>query len=162
MDQIIINADRMNARNAEWSFRFDDMFEALEQLTALLSEENQMLAEFRIGAIAALQEKKSQLAWLIELQKEYLQKHPELLKAMQVEVQERIRSRGEMLEKALEENFQRLTSARLINQKVVQAVTAVMNDHYGEASGYSENGTRGLVIAKDRRGAQALTLNQAV
>ena len=121
-----------------------------------------MLAEFKISSIAGLQEKKTQLAWLIELQKEYLVKHPELLSAMEDEAKALIQKRGAMLEKALEENFQRLSSARLINQKIVSAVTAVVNDHFGAAGGYSETGERGLVIGRERKGSRALTLNQAV
>lgn len=162
MDQIIINSDLAAGRQPNWQFRFDDMFEALEQLTLLLEQENQMLADLKIGAIAGLQEKKSQLAWLIELQKEYLVKHPELLVAMEEEAKTRIQERGVMLEKALEENYQRLSSARLINQKIVQAVAAVVNDHFGPTSGYNETGERGLVIGRERKDVSALTLNQAV
>lgn len=162
MDQILVNSDLVAGRQPQWQFRFEDMFAALEQLTALLSEENKMLAEYRVGSIAALQEKKSQLAWLIELQKEYLIKHPELLSAMEDEARTIIKERGAMLEKALEENFQRLTSARLINQKIVAAVTAVVNDHFGTAGGYNESGERGLVIGRERKNSTALTLNQAV
>ena len=162
MDHIVVNSDLVAGRQPQWQFRFEDMFAALEQLTALLSEENQMLAEFRVSSIAGLQEKKSQLSWLIELQKEYLVKHPELLTAMEDEARVLIQQRGVMLEKALEENFQRLTSARLINQKIVEAVTAVVNDHFGTAGGYSEKGERGLVIGRDRKNNNALTLNQAV
>lgn len=162
MDQIMINSDLVAGRQTPWQFRFEDMFTALEQLTALLNEENQMLADFRISSIAGLQEKKSQLSWLIELQKEYLVKNPAMLTAMEDEARSQIQQRGVMLEKALEENFQRLTSARLINQKIVAAVTAVVNDHYGNAGGYNESGERGLVIGRERKSTGALTLNQAV
>jgi flagellar biosynthesis/type III secretory pathway chaperone len=162
MDQIVINSDLNPGRQQNWQFRFDDMFEALEQLTAILRDENKMLSEFRIGAMAGLQEKKEQLSWLIELQKEYLVRHPELLAAMEADMKARIHERGLMLEKALEENFQRLSSARLINKKIVEAVTAVVNDHYGSASGYNESGSRGLVIGREAKRNSALALNQAV
>ena len=162
MDQIIYNSDKVAGRQTPWQFRFSDMFEGLEQLTGLLKEENKMLAEFRIGGIAGLQEKKTQLSWLIELQKEYLVKHPELLKLMEDEARTLIHERGQLLEKALEENFQRLTSARLINQKIVEAVAAVVNDHFGAASGYNESGARGLMISRERKNTNALTLNEAV
>ena len=162
MDQIIINSDLHAGRQPNWQFRFADMFDALEQLTALLVQENKMLSEFRIGAVADLQEKKGQLSWLIELQKEYLMRHPELLAAMEAEMKVHIQERGQMLEKALEENFQRLSSARLINKKIVEAVTAVVNDHYGSASGYNESGSRGLVIGRDTQKNSAIALNQAV
>lgn len=162
MDQIIFNSDLTAGKQQQWQFRFSDMFAALEQLTALLQEENKMLAEFRVSAIAPLQEKKSQLAWLIELQKEYLVKHPELLGTMEAEARTMIQERGQLLEKALEENYQRLSSARLINQKIVEAVTAVVNDHYGDAAGYNESGSRGLVINRERPTNHAIALNEAV
>lgn len=163
MDQIVLNQEMLSGRsNAQWLFRFDDMFAALEQLTALLREENALLAEYRISAIGELQEKKSQLGWLIELQKEYLKKHPELLRSLNAQMHEKIRERGEMLERALEENHHRLTSARLINQKIVQAVTAVVSDQAGTATGYNHSGERGLVIGRERKNAASITLNQAV
>lgn len=162
MDQIIINSDLHAGKQPQWQFRFADMFEALEQLTALLAQENKMLSEFRIGAIADLQEKKGQLSWLIELQKEYLVRHPELLVAMEADMKAQIHQRGAMLEKALEENFQRLSSARLINKKIVDAVTAVVNDQYGTAAGYNETGSRGLMIGRDAHKNSAVALNQAV
>lgn len=162
MDQIIINSDLRAGKQPNWQFRFEDMFEALEQLTAVLKQENTLLSEFRIGAIADLQEKKEQLSWLIELQKEYLVRHPELLAAMETEMKARIHERGTMLEKALEENFQRLSSARLVNKKIAEAVVAVVNDQYGAAAGYNESGQRGLVIGRESKTASAVALNQAV
>ena len=163
-DSIIINRDLSSVGRGkeEWKFSFDDMFSALEQLTALLAEENALLESMQVSSISRLQEQKSNLTWLLELQKSYLSAHPELVGALPEAQKQRIMQSGEQLEKVLEKNYRLISAARFINQKVVQAMTAVLSDSFGTASGYGETGARGLMIGKDRTAMQPLALNQAI
>lgn len=149
-------------RNREWSFSFADMVSSMEQLTTLLEEENTLLANMRVKAIGDLQEKKSQLTWLLELQKQHLEKNPDLLIRLDDETRLHLTRIAVTMEKAIAENHHRLTTARLINHKIVQAVTAALSDSIGEARGYGESGARGLVITKDSGNIPPLTLNESV
>lgn len=161
-DTIEIRMPTTAASAREWKFSFADMIAGIEQLTELLREENKLLAGMRVKAIGELQERKGQLAWLLDLQKQHLAKNPELLASLDADSRLLITRLASDMEKALTENFHRLQSARIINQKIVQAVTAALSDSYGEARGYGETGSRGLLITRDPGTIQPLTLNEKI
>lgn len=161
-DSITIRPDAAPQSAGNWKFSFADMVSAIEQLVRLLEDENALLAGMQVAAIGPLQERKTQLTWLIDMQKEHLAKNPQLLQGLDVETRNHFMVLAATLENALTENHYRLTTARLINQKVVQAVTAALSDNYGEARGYGESGSRGISITKDTSTLPPLALNEMI
>lgn len=149
-------------KNGNWKFSFADMVNAIEQLIRLLEDENALLAGMKVDAIAPLQERKTQLTWLLDLQKEHLVKNPQLLEELDADTRNHFSVLAATLEAALTENHHRLTAARLINQRVVQAVTAALSDSYGEARGYGETGNRGISITRDSSSLPPIALNEMI
>lgn len=96
------------------------------RLAHVLAVEADLLDEMKVAQIAVLQDEKVKLTNALEAIKKQINKHPEWMKEISDEQREDIFEVISVFNIILEENYQRLTMARLVNQKVIEAISDVV------------------------------------
>lgn len=147
---------------SDWEFNFSDMVEASVRLKNILEQETQFLRAMQIQQMGELQETKHQLVHILELQKQYINEHPEVLEKLSMGQREKLRQASAALSAELLANHRELTIARSINQKVVELVAQAMERDVGTGNGYSATGDQGIRIKHNVKGIGPVAFSEAV
>ncbi|MCI5050031.1 MAG: hypothetical protein MRY32_06830 [Rickettsiales bacterium] len=134
-------------RVAKADFTVDDLIAVTASLARLLAKEADLLEEMKIQEMADLQDEKLGLVEVIQQMKGYMDRHPEIINALNVQERDDLRQVVTIFQQILDENYRRLSMARAVNQKVVQAIKEVVHetsasDAYDKkgAANHSEDG----------------------
>ena len=127
------------------------------RLAQVLAREADWLDEMKISRIAELQDEKMRLTNALESIKKQLNKEPELLDEISDDQREDLRQVVTLFDEIMNENYSRLNTARLVNQKIIEAISEVVcesakNDLYDYKGTANAHGVESI----------SLTLNQRV
>jgi len=127
------------------------------RLAQVLAREADLLAEMKISRITELQDEKIRLTNALESIKKQLNKEPELLDEISDEQREDLYQVITLFDEILNENYTRLNTARLVNQKIIEAISEVVCES-AKNDMYDHKGTANTHAAE----SISLTLNQRV
>lgn len=108
--------------------RAADLIVLTARLAQLLAEEADLLESMKISKITDLQNEKTMLTNALEAMKKHISKHPEIMDELSAQERDDLESVVKIFNEILEENYHRLTMARAVNQRVVQAITEVVQE----------------------------------
>lgn len=123
----------------------EEFMQATLRLSDVMHEESQMLSEHRIKDLAGLHEEKLKLTQLLELYQLHLTKNPEFLQTVDAKQREELVLLADDLAYNVEENFRKVSAARAVNSRVMQAIMDVVTEHqrpgtYGRDGAASHEG----------------------
>ena len=139
------------------SVTVDDLITLTARLAQVMAHEADLLEDMKISQIAALQKEKVMLANALELTKKQIAKRPEILQDMDDQDREDLEHVVTLFNTILEENYKRLSTARAVNQHVVQAITDVVQEK-STRDVYDQKGAAG----KPTTGSLSVTLDEKV
>lgn len=111
------------------SINMENVMALVARLAQILALEVDYLEEMDVKAIDPLQNEKKWLTKAIELQLKRVQKFPYLLEEITDEEREDFRELVMVFNEIKMENNRRLIAAKEVNERVVQAITEVVNEH---------------------------------
>ncbi len=110
------------------------------RLADVLRRESDFLKQMNIGEAGKLQDEKIKLTAWLEAQKKLIAIRPELRDQISPQEREELEAIIEDFTDAMEENFRQVSIARVVNQKVVQAITESMREQQ-QLNTYNAYGT---------------------
>jgi ABC-type Zn uptake system ZnuABC Zn-binding protein ZnuA len=126
------------------------------RLAQVLAQEADLLAEMKIKEIEPLQKEKVTIAKAMELQLKRIQKNPHLLDSVHPEDMAEFAELAAIFDDIKQENYKRLMAAREVNQRIVEAITEVVNEQNKKPT-YTEEGVNGA-----QYDSLSVTLNKKV
>lgn len=135
----------------------EEMILVTRRLSELLREEVRLLQTMDITAAGALQPEKETLTKVLEMQKKHIELQPEAME--QIDAQDKARL-GEVVadfQEALHQNIRLVAVAKVVNQRVVQAVMDTLAEQHTTGA-YSK---QGVTITAPKQGL-SVTLNQQI
>jgi flagellar biosynthesis/type III secretory pathway chaperone len=137
--------------------RVPDVITLTARLAQILAEEADHLEAMNITRVGDLQKEKIMLINALEALKKQVAKHPELMDEITEEEREDLEQVVNVFYQILEENYRRLSMARSVNQRVVQAITdAVQEATRGDV--YDRKGEAGKPVIA----SLSMSLNEKV
>ncbi len=164
-----VNVVRQNASfgattDSAEAVQFSIVYQEIEQLIAMIANENVLLKAHDVDGIQDLHNEKLRLVRRIELRKELISRHPEHVMSWTLDQKHQLASLQHVLEDHLAENLMRTQIAQRINRKVVDSVVEALEQKRNISSGYNQTGQ----VAKDSLGSDrmhtshALAINESV
>lgn len=138
------------------SINMENVMALVARLAQILALEVDHLAEMDVKGIEPLQNEKKWLTKAVELQLKRVQKFPYLLEEITYEEREDFRDLVAVFNEIKLENNRRLLAAKVVNERVVQAITEVVNEHNRKPS-YDIKG-----IPEEKMDSVSVTLNEKV
>lgn len=111
------------------SINMENVMALIARLAQILALEVDHLEEMNVKGIDPLQNEKKWLTKAVELQLKRVQKYPYLLEEISEDDREDFRDLISVFNEIKRENYRRLMSAKVVNERVVQAITDVVNEH---------------------------------
>lgn len=137
--------------------RIPDVITLTARLAQLLAEEADLLEAMNIKRVGELQKEKLMLVSALDALKKQIAKQPELLEEITDEERDDLVQVVRVFNEILEENYRRLSRARAVNQRVVQAITqAVQEATRGDV--YDRKGEAGKPVIQ----TVSMTVNEKV
>jgi flagellar biosynthesis/type III secretory pathway chaperone len=115
----------------------------VEDLTAVMSREVELLRAMRVRDFGELQDHKLGLVQAYEKQTEHLRLNPAFVQALDPLVREELTDVMERMHAVMHENEQAINAARSANERVATAIVNAVQEHKAESSGYSAQGKAG-------------------
>lgn len=117
----------------------DELMDATLRLSDLLAEESTLIDALKFGEIARMQEEKSRLTKLLETYQAMMAADKGFLQGLPPKTREELLLRTDDLAVSVEENFRKLSVARAVNSRVMQAIMDVMGEAQRPGT-YGRNG----------------------
>lgn len=117
-----------------------DLLQTLDRMNEILAQESDLLDAMNVKEMPKLHEEKMRLTLVLEAYQQRLAKDPLFLKQVDAKTREELVFSTDDLAFGVSENFRKVSAAKAINQRVLQAVNDVMSEHY-RPSTYSRHGT---------------------
>jgi len=121
------------------SLQTRDVITLTARLAQILAEEVDLLSEMKVSKIEALQQEKLFLTSALESQRKMMDKHPELRETIPSQDKQDLREVVEVFNDILAENHRKLTIAKEVNHKIVEAITSVVRQST-QSNAYSGKG----------------------
>ena len=121
-------ANAVPTQGAPAKLNANDVITLTARLAQLLAEEVDLLDAMKIPKIEALQQEKLFLVNALESQRRLIKKHPHLLETIPSQDKQDLQEVVEVFNDILQENHRKLTIAKQVNYKIVQAITAVVKE----------------------------------
>jgi hypothetical protein len=134
---------------------FDDLIDVASRLTALMERENGFLAKHDTAGIKGLQEEKLALTRAYTTRVRELSKDPTRLKALTQVVRDEIKTVMKRFDEVATHNEMALKAARIVNERVLQAIVDAANKQQPRVAGYSRTGAMAKPYGSAARVAQA-------
>lgn len=112
----------------------------VEDLTAVMSREVELLRAMRVRDFGELQDHKLGLVQSYEKQTEHLRSNPAFIKAIDPVLRDELTDVMERMQAVMSENEQAISAARSTNQRVATAIVNAVQEQQSEAGGYSKQG----------------------
>ena len=138
------------------SINMENVMALVARLAQILALEVDYLEQMNVKGIDPLQNEKKWLTKAVELQLKRVQKYPYLLEEIAEEEREEFRDLVDVFNEIKRENHRRLMSAKAVNERVVQAITEVVNEHNRKPS-YDGKG-----VPESKMDSVSVTLNEEV
>lgn len=120
----------------------------VEDLTAVMSREVELLRAMRVRDFGELQDHKLGLVQAYEKQTEHLRANPAFADAIDPVLREELTDVMERMHEVMSENETAINAARSANQRVATAIVHAVQDQQSEAGGYSNKGDANKSAAK--------------
>jgi flagellar biosynthesis/type III secretory pathway chaperone len=133
----------MPSADARKAMNINELMHATLRLSDLMAEEATMLDTHRYGDIAKLQEEKLRLTGLLESYQHVMATDPNFLKSIDGETREELLLRTDDLAYNVEDTFRKVSVARAVNQRILQAIRDVMSEQHSPGV-YGRNGAASL------------------
>jgi len=112
----------------------------VEDLTAVMSREVELLRAMRVRDFGELQDHKLGLVQSYEKQTEHLRANPAFVEAIDPVLRTELTDVMERMHAVMSENEQAINAARAANQRVATAIVNAVQEHKTESAGYSAQG----------------------
>ena len=122
--------------------KIKDVIALTARLAQLLAEEVDLLTDMKVAKIEALQQEKIFLTNALDAQRKLIDKHPEILNTIPSQDKEDLEEVVTVFKQILAENHRKMLLAKQVNQRIVEAVTAVVKE-CTESKVYGAQGQRG-------------------
>lgn len=124
------------------SMNVDELMTVTLRLSDILAEESTLLDTMKIGEMPKLHDEKMKLTGTLETYQHAMAANPEFLNQADAATREELLLRTDDLAFNIEENFRKVSAARAVNARVMQAIMDVVNeqhrpntyDRHGQAS----------------------------
>lgn len=144
-DAELVETDATVTAYNEDELQVADLIALTARLAQVLAQEADLLEAMQVGKIADLQDEKQALVGALDSVKKQLAKRPHLLRQMGAEEREDLAQVVGVFHAVLEENYRRLSMARAVNQKIVEAITEVIQENTRNEV-YDRKGTSGKPV----------------
>jgi len=138
------------------TINMENVMALVARLAQILALEVDHLGDMDVKAIEPIQNEKKWLTKAVELQLKRVQKFPYLLNEVTEDEREDFRELVTVFNEIKLENHRRLLAAKQVNERVVQAITEVVNEHNRKPS-YDIKG-----VPEEKRDSVSVTLNEHV
>ena len=122
--------------------RAEDILTLTARLAQVLAEEADHLEKMQVHKIAPLQKEKILLSNALALIKKQLPKDGSFMDQLEPEEAENLRDVITVFNEVLEENYSKLSMARAVNQRVVEAITEAVQETSSQDA-YDDSGSTG-------------------
>lgn len=112
----------------------------IEDLTAVMSREVELLRAMRVRDFGELQDHKMDLVQSYEKQTETLRGNPAFVEAIDPLLRAELTDVMERMHEVMSENEMAINAARTTNQRVATAIVKAVEEQQGESAGYSNRG----------------------
>jgi len=112
----------------------------VEDLTAVMSREVELLRAMRVRDFGELQDHKLALVESYEKQTERLRANPAFAEAIDPLLRDELTDVMERMHAVMSENELAINAARTANQRIATAIVNAVQDHQHEGGGYSNKG----------------------
>lgn len=113
----------------------------VEDLTALMSREVELLRAMRVCDFGELQDHKLDLVQSYEKRTETLRRNPAFVEAIDPLLRDELRDVMERMHEVMSENEMAINAARTANQRVATAIVKAVEEQQSESAGYSNRGS---------------------
>jgi flagellar biosynthesis/type III secretory pathway chaperone len=120
----------------------------VEDLTAVMSREVELLRAMRVRDFGELQDHKLGLVQAYEKQTEHLRRDPAFAAAIDPVLRAELTDVMERMHAVMSENEQAISAARSANQRVATAIVNAVQEQKSESAGYSAKGSSGKAGAR--------------
>jgi len=120
----------------------------IEDLTAVMSREIELLHAMRVRDFGELQDHKLGLVQSYEKHTTELRANPAFVEAIDPLLREELTDVMERMHSVMAENEQAINAARTANQRVATAIVKAVEEHQREGAGYSNHGASGKGAAR--------------
>jgi flagellar biosynthesis/type III secretory pathway chaperone len=117
----------------------DNIIALTARLAQVLAQEADYLSEMKVSEIEPLQKEKLILVAALEKHKKMIEHNPQWLDAVDPEAVEDLRQVVDIFNAVRDENFYRLTLAREVNHKIIEAIKEVALED-SRKKGYTASG----------------------
>ncbi len=131
-----------------------DLLAVTVKLKDILSRETEQLKQMKVKEMGVLQQEKARLTKLLESYQSLLKANPKALGELDEEMREELEFEMEEFTRIVDENYRRVTVARAVNQRIVQAILDVVTEEQ-HAGTYTKQG-----VASAPNMALSFNLNQ--
>jgi len=124
------------------------VIQIVEDLTAVMSREVELLRAMRVRDFGELQDHKLGLVQSYEKQTEEMRKNPAFVEAIDPLLREELTDVMERMHAVMAENEMAINAARTANQRIATAIVKAVEQQQGENTGYSSRGAAGKASGK--------------
>ena len=117
-----------------------NIIQLVEDLTAIMSREVELLRAMRVRDFGELQDHKLSLVQSYEKQTASLRKNPAFAELIDPRLREELTDVMERMHSVMSENEHAINAARAANQRIATAIVNAVQGHQNENSGYSNSG----------------------
>lgn len=111
-----------------------ELMDATLRLSDLLAEESEIMTSLRFKELPKLHEEKVKLTQLLESYQQVMATNPEFLRQADAKTREELLLLTDDLAVSVEENFRKVSVARAVNSRVMQAINDVMREDHGPST----------------------------
>ena len=124
------------------------VIQIVEDLTAVMSREVELLRAMRVRDFGELQDHKLGLVQAYEKHTQDLRANPAFAEAIDPLLREELTDVMERMHEVMSENEMAINAARTANQRVATAIVKAVEEQQSETSGYSKGGNANKTAAK--------------
>lgn len=138
------------------TINMENVMALVARLAQVMALEVDHLSRMEVKSIEPLQNEKKWLTKAVELQLKRVQKFPHLLAEITEEEREDFAELIQVFDEIKHENYRRLTAAKEVNARIVEAITDVVNEHNRKPN-YDRSG-----VPENKKDSVSVTLNERV
>lgn len=126
------------------SMSVDELMDTTLRLSDLLAKESELMSSMKIDELPRLNEEKLKLTAVLEIYQQVMANDPSFVKRADDKKREQLLLLADDLAFNVEENFRKVSVARAVNSRVMQAIMDVMSEQhrpgtYGRKGQASQN-----------------------
>lgn len=140
MDNVTLTSPSQSQASTGYQWTVEELITDSFALHDLLRRETRALRNFDMAQVKNLHEEKLRLIRKLELHKELISRHPQLMQAATDDQKKRLKIASFSMEAVARDNFCETLKAREINSCVVRAVSRELRNNEQVNNGYTRRG----------------------